>query len=132
MNNDKIDEMTRPVKAADIDAAARRISGVAALTPLEECTRLSEETATKVLLKREDLQLVRSYKLRGAFNLMSQLTAGRAGRRGGVRQCRQPRAGRRVRLPRAGHQGPDLPAEHHARSRSGTGSCRTAPGWSSW
>jgi threonine dehydratase len=63
-----------PVSAADIDAAARRISGVAALTPLEECVRLSTETSTRVLLKREDLQVVRSYKLRGAFNLMSQLT----------------------------------------------------------
>jgi len=66
----------RPVTAADIDAAARRIAGVATLTPLEECSRLSAETQTTVLLKREDLQVVRSYKLRGAFNLMSQLTAG--------------------------------------------------------
>ncbi len=59
--------------AADIDAAARRIAGVAALTPLEECRRLSAETGTTVLLKREDLQVVRSYKVRGAYNLMSQL-----------------------------------------------------------
>src|SRR6478609_7660071 len=64
----------RPVSAADIDAAARRISGVASLTPLEECQRLSAETDTTVLLNREDLQLVRSYKLRGAYNLMAQLT----------------------------------------------------------
>jgi threonine dehydratase len=63
----------RPVTAADIDAAARRIAGVAALTPLEECRRLSAETGTTVLLKREDLQVVRSYKVRGAYNLMSQL-----------------------------------------------------------
>jgi len=62
------------VTAADIDAAARRIAGVAALTPLEVCPRLSAETGTTVLLKREDLQVVRSYKLRGAFNLMSQLS----------------------------------------------------------
>ena len=62
--------------AADIDAAARRIAGVVALTPLEECRRLSAETGTTVLLKREDLQVVRSYKLRGAFNLMSQLDTG--------------------------------------------------------
>ncbi len=61
------------VTAADIDAAARRVAGVATLTPLEECRRLSEETGTTVLLKREDLQVVRSYKVRGAFNLMSQL-----------------------------------------------------------
>ncbi len=59
--------------AADIDAAARRIAGVAALTPLQECRRLSAETGTTVLLKREDLQVVRSYKVRGAFNLMAQL-----------------------------------------------------------
>ncbi len=62
--------------AADIDAAAGRIAGVAALTPLEECRRLSAETGTTVLLKREDLQVVRSYKVRGAYNLMSQLGAG--------------------------------------------------------
>ena len=69
------DLATPLVTAADIDAAARRISGVAALTPLEECRRLSTETSTTVLLKREDLQVVRSYKLRGAFNLMAQLGA---------------------------------------------------------
>ncbi len=74
---DKIEcvSTARVVSAADIDAAARRIAGVAALTPLEPCPRLSAETGTTVLLKREDLQVVRSYKLRGAFNLMAQLTA---------------------------------------------------------
>jgi len=61
--------------AGDIDAAARRISSVAAVTPLEQSPRLSAATKTTVWLKREDLQVVRSYKLRGAYNLMSQLTA---------------------------------------------------------
>ncbi len=63
-----------PVRAADIDAAARRLHGVAAVTPLEECARLSAELGVTVLLKREDLQVVRSYKVRGAYNLMAQLT----------------------------------------------------------
>jgi len=63
-----------PVRAADIDAAARRLHGIAAVTPLEECARLSAEHGVRVLLKREDLQVVRSYKVRGAYNLMSQLT----------------------------------------------------------
>ena len=46
-----------------------------ALTPLEECIRLSaRDRGPPVLLKREDLQVVRSYKVRGAFNLMSQLS----------------------------------------------------------
>ncbi len=63
-----------PVRAADIDAAARRLHGVATVTPLEECVRLSARHGVTVLLKREDLQVVRSYKLRGAYNLMAQLT----------------------------------------------------------
>lgn len=59
--------------AADIDAAAVRLHGIATLTPLEYCDRLSAETGAHVYLKREDLQRVRSYKLRGAYNLMLQL-----------------------------------------------------------
>jgi len=61
--------------AADVDAAAARLAGVAVTTPLQPCERLSELTGWRVYLKREDLQPVRSYKLRGAFNLMAQLTA---------------------------------------------------------
>lgn len=60
--------------AADVDAAATRLTEVIALTPLEHCDRLSRQTGAQVYLKREDLQVVRSYKLRGAFNLLSQLT----------------------------------------------------------
>ncbi len=36
--------------------------------------RLSEELGNTILLKREDLQPVRSFKVRGAFNRMSQMT----------------------------------------------------------
>ncbi len=61
--------------AADVERAAERIAGVIARTPLERSDRLSQATGTQVFLKREDLQVVRSYKLRGAYNLMSQLTA---------------------------------------------------------
>ncbi len=63
-----------PLTAADIDAAAERIAGVVAATPVERSARLSAATGATVLLKREDLQPVRSYKLRGAYNLMAQLT----------------------------------------------------------
>jgi threonine dehydratase len=59
--------------ADDVDAAAARIAGVVSCTPLESSPRLSELTGSTVLLKREDLQPVRSYKLRGAFNVMAQL-----------------------------------------------------------
>lgn len=64
-----------PLTAADIDAAAQRIAGVVAPTPLQLSDRLSEITGATVYLKREDLQSVRSYKLRGAYNLLVQLTA---------------------------------------------------------
>lgn len=43
-------------------------------TPLEEAKRLSEELGNTILLKREDLQPVHSFKVRGAFNRMSQMT----------------------------------------------------------
>ncbi|WP_372433632.1 threonine ammonia-lyase IlvA [Hoyosella rhizosphaerae] len=62
------------VSAADIDIAAQRIKGVVSATPLEHCQRLSDATGANVWLKREDLQRVRSYKLRGAYNLMVQLS----------------------------------------------------------
>jgi threonine dehydratase len=66
---------TSPLSAADIDEAAQRISGVVARTPLQFCERLSEATGATVYLKREDQQAVRSYKLRGAHNLLMQLSA---------------------------------------------------------
>ncbi|QZA10105.1 threonine ammonia-lyase IlvA [Mycolicibacter heraklionensis] len=66
--------MKGPLTAADIDAAAKRIAGVVAPTPLQHSDRLSELTGADVYLKREDLQSVRSYKLRGAYNLLVQLS----------------------------------------------------------
>lgn len=63
-----------PLTAADIDAAVKRISGVVAPTPLQLSERLSAMTGATVYLKREDLQSVRSYKLRGAYNLLMQLS----------------------------------------------------------
>ena len=63
-----------PLSAADIDVAAERIADVALRTPLEFCDRLSAATGARVYLKREDLQSVRSYKVRGAYNLLKQLT----------------------------------------------------------
>ena len=61
------------VTAADVEAAAERLSGVVAPSPLQRNARLSAATGADVYLKREDLQPVRSYKVRGAYNLMAQL-----------------------------------------------------------
>jgi threonine dehydratase len=71
--------MNEVVTAAAVDAAAERLRGVAARTPLERSARLSALTGGEVWLKREDLQPVRSYKLRGAYNLMAQLEDTAAG-----------------------------------------------------
>ena len=49
-----------PVTAADIDAAAERLEGIANRTPLQLSHRLTAETGANILLKREDLQPVRS------------------------------------------------------------------------
>jgi threonine dehydratase len=63
-----------PLGASDIDEAAQRIAKVVTLSPLQFSDRLSAMTGVQVYLKREDLQAVRSYKLRGAYNLLMQLT----------------------------------------------------------
>ncbi len=63
-----------PLCAADIEDAAQRISGVVSTTPLQFSERLSQITGAQVYLKREDLQAVRSYKLRGAYNMLMQLS----------------------------------------------------------
>lgn len=57
-----------------IPGAVQRLRGVTDRSPLELNERLSKASGADVWLKREDQQPVRSYKLRGAYNLMSQLT----------------------------------------------------------
>ena len=51
-----------------------RVYDVAQETPLERAPRLSERLSNEVLLKREDVQSVFSFKLRGAYNKMAQLS----------------------------------------------------------
>lgn len=53
--------------------AAARLQPVVIRTPLQWNANLSRKYQCNVYLKREDLQAVRSYKLRGAFNMMSAL-----------------------------------------------------------
>ena len=60
--------------AYDVDAAASRLAGVINDTPLQYAERLSAATGAEVWLKREDLQPVRSYKIRGAYNFIAQLS----------------------------------------------------------
>ena len=53
--------------------AAERLKKVVKRTPLTFNRSLSKKYQCKIFLKREDLQVVRSYKLRGAYNMMSSL-----------------------------------------------------------
>ena len=53
--------------------AKKQLHGVVSPTPLLQSLNLSEEFDSNILLKREDLQVVRSYKIRGAYNKMSTL-----------------------------------------------------------
>jgi threonine dehydratase len=57
----------------DVRAAAERLRPVVVETPLQFSDRLSEQYGASVYLKREDLQAVRSYKIRGAFNFIAGL-----------------------------------------------------------
>ena len=57
----------------DFKKAAERLRKVVTRTPLQYNHRLSRKYDCQVWLKREDLQVVRSYKLRGAYNMMSTL-----------------------------------------------------------
>jgi threonine dehydratase len=66
------------VTPEDISAAARRT--IAVRTPLAASERLTAAYGVPVLLKREDQQLGRSYKVRGAYNAMSLLSPDELGR----------------------------------------------------
>jgi threonine dehydratase len=57
----------------EIKLAAKQIQGIARETPLEYASRLSERYGANIYLKREDLQEVRSYKIRGAYNKIAQI-----------------------------------------------------------
>lgn len=57
-----------------VKEASERISKVVLKTPLAESFTYSKRFDAKVMLKREDLQQVRSYKIRGAYNKISSLT----------------------------------------------------------
>lgn len=61
-------------KLEHIKEAAATLKGVAAVTPLNLSHRYSKQYEANIMLKREDLQVVRSYKIRGAYNKMNSLT----------------------------------------------------------
>lgn len=65
------------IQVKDILKAHQNVKDVVIHTPLQRNDRLSERYGRNIYLKREDLQVVRSFKLRGAYNKM-RLTLKRA------------------------------------------------------
>lgn len=63
------------LQVQDINKAKLRFRKEFQPTPLQEQINLSAKYNANILLKREDLQIVRSYKIRGAYNKISQLSA---------------------------------------------------------
>lgn len=74
-NNSIMNSTTQSAIQLDFKTAALRLKKIITKTPLQLNQNLSRRFQCKVYLKREDLQVVRSYKLRGAYNMMSSLTA---------------------------------------------------------
>lgn len=68
------------ISAADIEAAAGRLRGVAVETPLLRSAVLDARLDGLLLIKPECLQRTGSFKIRGAYNLLSQLTPAQAAR----------------------------------------------------
>ena len=62
------------VTLPEIEAAAERIEGVVVRTPLLPFTELSGELGGEVRLKCENLQRAGSFKIRGAYNFVAQLS----------------------------------------------------------
>ncbi len=60
-------------QSLDFNAAAERLKNIIVRTPLMLNHNLSRKYNANIYLKREDLQIVRSYKLRGAYNMISSL-----------------------------------------------------------
>ncbi|MCP4299101.1 MAG: threonine/serine dehydratase [Gammaproteobacteria bacterium] len=73
----------RVIDVRDIEAAADRLSGISVRTPLLRNFELDQAAGGTVLLKAECLQVTGSFKIRGAYNFLSQLTEEQA-RRGVV------------------------------------------------
>jgi threonine dehydratase len=63
--------MAEFITAEAIEQASKRLEHVITHTPLTKNLHLSEQYGCNIYLKREDLQVVRSYKLRGAYNMIS-------------------------------------------------------------
>ncbi|MFB3165286.1 threonine ammonia-lyase IlvA [Neobacillus sp. 179-J 1A1 HS] len=73
--NQQVDQKEKTVQVEDIIIASHTIKDVISPTPLQYNHLLSERYDCHIYLKREDMQSVRSFKIRGAYNRIKKLTA---------------------------------------------------------
>jgi len=57
-----------------VEIATEKLKGIVSITPLVKNDRYSKHFEANIYFKREDLQVVRSYKIRGAYNKISSLS----------------------------------------------------------
>ncbi|HEV7621498.1 MAG TPA: threonine ammonia-lyase [Flavisolibacter sp.] len=70
-----MDTLTNTRSVLQFDEAVKRLKSIVTRTPLVLSHNLSRKYKCNIYLKREDLQIVRSYKLRGAYNMLASLPA---------------------------------------------------------
>ena len=97
-----------------------KVYDVAVETSLDAAPRLSRRLDNRVWFKREDLQPVFSFKIRGAYNKIAQLSRDQRTARRHLRLGRQSRAGRRAGRPHPRHPG----GHRHAVDDARTSRCR--------
>jgi threonine dehydratase len=66
--------LSLPVSYADVAAAADRLAGKAHLTPVQTSTTVNDRTRNQVFFKCENFQRTGSFKFRGAYNALAQLS----------------------------------------------------------
>lgn len=67
--------MTNVITIEDVRSAARQLEGIAVHTKLIENDILNERTGGRIFIKPECLQRTGSFKIRGAYNCISRLSA---------------------------------------------------------
>ena len=69
----EFNKLTHVPSLSDIKQVAKELQGIVQQSPLEFSKPLSERFGARIFVKREDLQRVRSYKIRGAYYKLSNL-----------------------------------------------------------
>ena len=69
----EFNKLTHVPSLSDIKQVAKELRGIVQQSPLEFSKPLSERFGAQIFVKREDLQRVRSYKIRGAYYKLSNL-----------------------------------------------------------